>query len=230
MADWDTPTFALERFAWDAPDQLQLVGVFSGLERVPADDAVLVVQGPDGMRRLPAISHTDGGPAGHGDRWSAAFGWLEAPVAFDRARLELGTDIAVELPAPGDGVAEGPIPVRAAPHGNGAAPAPTPVPADVTGAADRLRREAELLEETLATAARARVETEQRAQATIVALQQRVAELEPASIELASTREELEQTRDALAAARAALADARSGAQELLDRLSRIPDPAAGGR
>src|SRR5919112_5506744 len=136
-----TPTFALERFAWGAPDQLELVGVFSGLDEAYTAEPVLAVHGPDGERRLPAIRGADGAASADDGRWRAAFAWLEAPVAFDHARLELGSGVAVELPAPGDGLARGPLPVAGAPDDEAAAPAPEVAATDIRGAADRLRRD-----------------------------------------------------------------------------------------
>jgi len=93
--------FALERFAWDSPDRLELSGWFSGL---PADACptapVLVVRGTDGTRRLPAVSTEDSAPPEEGRRWEAAFAWQEPPAPFDVAELELGAGIVVELPQP----------------------------------------------------------------------------------------------------------------------------------
>jgi hypothetical protein len=90
-------TFELERFTWGAPDRLELEGRFAGLDRLPADPPVLVVRGAERTQRLPAVAGGDGGADG---RWQAAFAWLEAPAAFDGARLELGDAIAVDLPGP----------------------------------------------------------------------------------------------------------------------------------
>src|SRR4051812_15221441 len=101
----EEPRFVVERFNWGAPDRLEVAGTFSGLAIEAAGGAVLTVYGEDGSHRLPAIDN-GGGPPADGAHWAAEFAWLEAPVAFDRARLELGTSLAVELPAPG-GEADG---------------------------------------------------------------------------------------------------------------------------
>jgi hypothetical protein len=91
------PTFELDRFAWAAPDRLELAGRFAGVDDPPGD-AVLVVRGLDWVQRLPSVP--DGEPPDETGRWRASFAWLEAPAAFDGATLELGDELAVELPAP----------------------------------------------------------------------------------------------------------------------------------
>src|SRR4051794_20677093 len=96
----DQPTFVVERFGWGAPDRLEVAGTFSGLTIGTPGGAVLTVYGEDGSHRLPAVDAGDAGSSADGAHWAAEFAWLDAPVAFDRARLELGTSLAVELPAP----------------------------------------------------------------------------------------------------------------------------------
>jgi hypothetical protein len=125
-------TFALERFAWGAPDRLELAGTFSGLDEPPAGLPVLVLTGPDRTHRLPAAARDVSGTPENGRPWSAAFVWQEPPAAFDAAVLRLGSDLAVELPDPGsdgESPASVELPVRSA-NGHGA---------------DRVRLEAELL-------------------------------------------------------------------------------------
>ena len=90
-------TFELDRFAWAAPDRLELAGRFAGIGDAPGD-AILVVRGLDWVQRLPAVPGTE--PPDESGRWRAAFAWLEAPAAFDGATLELGDELIVELPAP----------------------------------------------------------------------------------------------------------------------------------
>ena len=94
------PTFELARFAWEAPDRLELSGKFIGLPDVPPDDPILVVNGVGGTHRLPVVSDSLSGPPEDGGRWDAVFAWQEAPVAFEGAKLEFGSDIVVELPEP----------------------------------------------------------------------------------------------------------------------------------
>jgi hypothetical protein len=125
-------SFALERFAWGAPDRLELSGTFNGLDEPPAGLPVLVLTGAELTHRLPAAADDVSGAPENGQPWSAAFMWQEPPAAFETAVLRLGADLAVELPDPGDdGDAPGDVelPVRSEP-GLGA---------------ERLRLEAELL-------------------------------------------------------------------------------------
>jgi hypothetical protein len=93
--------FELERFAWAGPNRLELSGKFVGLPDVPSDAPVLVVRGPELSHRLAAAPDSLSGPPHDRALWSAAFEWQEPPAAFDVARLELGAEIAVELPRPG---------------------------------------------------------------------------------------------------------------------------------
>jgi len=181
----DRPRFALERFEWSAPDRLELAGTFSGIADASAADPVLTVHGPDGPRRLPAYG--DGaGPATDGERWTAAFAWLEPPVAFDRARLELGPALAVELPGPGEAEEGRFLPVEHMQDRNGDEPAPdagAEAGAEADVAVTQLRLEAQLLD------------AQQQ-------LEEARVDAQRAQNELERTREELERTREDLAAER----------------------------
>lgn len=92
--------FALERFAWEGPDRLEVSGWFEGLDVELADRPVLVVEGGDANHRLPAVPDRLSGPPNGQQRWWAAFAWDDAPAAFERARLELGAGLAIDLPQP----------------------------------------------------------------------------------------------------------------------------------
>ena len=94
------PIFELARFTWGAPDRLELAGRFVGLSDLPAGAPSLVINGPDGVHRLPVVPDSLSGPPEAGGRWEAVFAWQEAPVAFEVAKLEFGDDIVVELPEP----------------------------------------------------------------------------------------------------------------------------------
>ena len=236
------PAFVVERFDWGAPDRLELAGTFAGVAAESVVEPVLAVHGEDGVHRLPAVEHDGaGGPDGDG-RWAAAFVWLEAPVAFHAAELELGGDLTVALPEPGATIAGAAIPVRPAYAGDDAdgdadADADVAAPLDVEGAVHRLSQEAQQLERALAAAAGERARAEQHARAEAAALRERVAELQRAAGDAAEARaerdealRELEAARDEVDALQRALEDARSGAKELLERMSRIADPPAEGR
>jgi hypothetical protein len=96
----DHPTFELARFAWGAPDRLELSGKFLGLPELPEEPPTLVISGEDGVHRLPVVPDSFSGPPEDGRRWDAVFAWQEPPVAFAFAELEIGRDIVVELPEP----------------------------------------------------------------------------------------------------------------------------------
>jgi hypothetical protein len=99
-------TFALERFAWLAPDVLEVAGRFSNVPESALTEPVLVVRGGGDTYRL-AVTPKFGSrsrvglrPFGAG-RWRAMFTWPGEPKPFDSAALELGDDLIVELPPPG---------------------------------------------------------------------------------------------------------------------------------
>lgn len=220
----DGPAFVVERFGWGAPDRLEVAGIFSGLEIETPADAVLTVVGEDGAHRLPAIANGDAEPPADGGHWAAEFAWLEAPVAFDRARLELGARWAIELPAPGSANGGDPLVVEVLEESVDAEPAATdeppvtdeqPGPAVGGGAAERLRLEtqlldqAELLEEARSAAKRAEAALE-RAESDLAA------EREARAADAERFHEGLAQVRASAEAALAAAADARARDEELV--------------
>jgi hypothetical protein len=196
------PSFVVERFGWGAPDRLEVVGTFTGLMEDTSGGAVLTVVGDDGPHRLPAIGSAEDRPA-DGSRWEAEFAWLEAPVAFDHARLELGTSLAVELPAPGEAADGDELAVELLEDGADTEP---PEHAAVDADAQQLRLEARLLDQFRAGLAQVRSSAEEA--------------LEAAQLELAETRSELEAVRGELDEARATLAAAHAEAKALANRLS----------
>ena len=100
MSEPEKTTFALERFAWEAPDRLGLSGWFSGLpDDGPPAAPVIVVRGSGGTHHLPAVSGA-ASASEVGGRWEAAFAWQEPPAPFDAAELQLGAGLVVELPEP----------------------------------------------------------------------------------------------------------------------------------
>jgi hypothetical protein len=94
------PIFELARFAWGAPDRLELSGRFIGLSDLPDEEPALVISGADGTHRLPIVPGSLDGALEDGRRWEAVFAWHEPPVAFELAELELGDGLVVELPEP----------------------------------------------------------------------------------------------------------------------------------
>ncbi len=123
-------SFALERFAWGAPDRLELAGTFSGLDERPDGLPILFLRGGEHTHRLPAAAGDVSGAPENGRPWRAAFVWKEPPVPFQGAVLRLGADLAVELPDPGE---------------DGDAPGNVRLPVRSEPGAERLRLEAELL-------------------------------------------------------------------------------------
>lgn len=96
------PTFELRRFAWATPDRLEVSGTFGGLRDAMTDaPPVLVVQAGGSVHRLQAVPDSLDGPPSEGLVWQAQFTWPDAPVAVEKAELQLGAGVVVELPAPG---------------------------------------------------------------------------------------------------------------------------------
>jgi hypothetical protein len=93
-----TESFELKRFVWATPDRLEIDGRFVGLGDAPHGDPMLVLRGNKRTHRLPAVAADD--LPGDGERWHAAFEWLEPPTAFETAELELGDELVIELPEP----------------------------------------------------------------------------------------------------------------------------------
>jgi hypothetical protein len=210
-------TFELERFAWGAPDRLELAGRFSGLSAPPPGAPVLVVRGPERTQRLPAVPETredDADGRGSG-RWHAAFAWVEAPAAFDAAALELGEDMVIELPDPRPrrrAFRHEVLPIRRV-GGDGAPVAPAP-----GDGAERLRLQADLL-----TAREEARELQQALQRATEGLVRAHEDLEATRTEHAADaerfRDGLATVRDtaeeAVAAERAAAEQARAERAEL---------------
>jgi hypothetical protein len=89
--------FELERFAWTPPDQLEVIGRWSGLEgrRLGRPVLTLVLDGEH--ERLTA---QPGGHFGRGGKWRAVFTYDGEPEAIAGAELEIGRRLVVDLPAP----------------------------------------------------------------------------------------------------------------------------------
>jgi hypothetical protein len=223
-------TFELERFAWGAPDRLELAGRFVGLASPPADSPVLVVRGAERTHRLaPAPDAAPGAPE-DGRMWRAEFVWREMPEMFDTAQLQLGGDVTVELPAPGDPRPRS-VEVRRT-RTEAAAP---------TAGANRLRLEAELLAareeagELRAAAERAEQDLA-RARTDLAAEREgRAADAErfreglarvqrSAEAALSEANDAVEALRAEVEVATAARAEAESAAESLHARMKTIRD------
>jgi DNA repair exonuclease SbcCD ATPase subunit len=204
----DARRFELQRFAWGAPDRLELAGTFTGLDGSPSDLPVLVLTGADRTHRLPAAPDDVSGAPENGRPWHAAFVWQEAPAAFQAAVLQLGGELAVDLPEPGADDAEPGIvelPIRLRPGGDRLR-----LEAELLGAGEELREAQAALRRTEEELARARadLDTEREGRAAdAVRFRQGLAQVrESAEEALAAEQRTAERLHDELAAGSGALA------------------------
>lgn len=199
--------FALERFAWDAPDRLEVSGWFEGVDVELTDPPVLVVEDGDARHRLPAVPERLSWPPVERQRWWAAFAWSDEPAAFESARLELGAGLAIDLPQPSAKRArrdERVLEVRSSER-----------PATADTAAGRLALEADLLlarEEALAL----RAEVEQTRRELDRARQDADAERDRRAADAERFRDGLGRVR---ASAEDAVANERAAARRVADDL-----------
>jgi hypothetical protein len=206
--------FELEQFCWTAPDRLDVTGSFVGLGPAATGAPVLVIEGPDGVRRLPALDDGASPPPEEGRPWSAAFAWLDRPVAFDRARLELG-EVHLDLPAP-DAEAAGRrldvhVPATSAPPDAGGAEA-LRLTTDLLEAREEsreLRIAIEHMSQELARTREALQEEQQRRAGDAQRFSEGLAQVRTAAEEaLAAKDRELAEARAGLEAAAAGRAEA----------------------
>jgi hypothetical protein len=205
-------TFQLERFEWVASDRLELAGRWSGLRGRRVAPPVLAFDADGRRHRLRAM------PGGQLDeRWRATFAWDGEPVDIERAELEVGRALVVELPRPrrrksADRPAE-PLEERLA---------------AAQAEAEAAREELAQLRADLNSAAE---ETEQALSAEREVEDALRQELEAARAELTAAREEIERTqgqlehRDAqLGATRAGLEREREELRGLRERLAEVTE------
>ena len=95
MAATEQVSFTLLRFEWTPPDQLDVAGAWTGVDRSDLTDATLVLYGRGGLHRLEAVR----GVSQSSRNWSAGFAWSGDPAAIERAELVLGDSLVVELPS-----------------------------------------------------------------------------------------------------------------------------------
>jgi hypothetical protein len=97
MPETTEVAFELERFAWTPPDQLEVVGRWSGLEGRRLGRPVLTLALDARRERLSAHP---GRHFGRGDKWRALFTYDGEPEAISGAELEIGRRLVVDLPPP----------------------------------------------------------------------------------------------------------------------------------
>jgi hypothetical protein len=201
MAQAGEVVFALERFELTAADQLEVVGRWEGLGGRRMGRPVLTVVDTAGRRRR--LNALPGGPASGEQPWRAAFAWEGDVATVERAELELGRRLVVELPPPRRrrrrSTAE--IEAQAANGGD---------PGAAAAELEAARAEAAELRERLETARAAIVERDQRLMAAEAAAEQAT---EDASARLDAERGEAAELRTRLAEAREAAERARVEAE-----------------
>jgi hypothetical protein len=189
MAQMAEVVFALERFEHADEDRLEVVGRWEGLEGRRMGRAVLTVVEAGGRRRR--LNALPGGQLGSA-QWRASFAWSGDVASVERAELELGRRLVVELPPPrrrrrrpsqrtGDAA-----PAAGATQPVDAVPAPVP-PADPEAGRRLLA-----LREALAAAERERDELRSRADRAEAARVELETQLEAARAELAERDDRLQ--------------------------------------
>jgi len=203
---------------------------------------VLVLTGATGTYRLTATPGDVSGVAANGSPWHAAFVWHEAPAAFDAAVLELGADLAVDLPAPGADAGMDALPVWVTssadlPEIAGAAQVAAEADRlglweDLTQAQQEARRLAEDLaraQADLATERDDRAEDAARFRAGLAEMRDAAeAALRQQADALSGTEAEVKRLRSELATAQAAADDARQRIATVREAL-RLPEPIQDG-
>src|SRR5262245_39556947 len=122
------PAFVVERFAADG-DRLEVAGHWHGLRGLRFVRPVLWLHRGDSRRRLVAVLDHKPWAADDGEPWVAAFAWDGGELDVERAELEVGRELVVELPLPG-------------------APAPEPTPAKARRPSELERVREQLLSAT----------------------------------------------------------------------------------
>ena len=95
MAVAEQVSFTLLRFEWTPPDQLDVAGAWTGVDRDDLTNATLILHGRGSMHRLEAVR----GVSNNSRHWSAGFLWRGDPETIERAELVLGSSLVVELPS-----------------------------------------------------------------------------------------------------------------------------------
>jgi chromosome segregation ATPase len=107
------PAFVVERFA-AAGDRLEVAGHWRGLRGRRFVRPVLWLHNEESRRRLVAVLDHKPWAADEGAPWLAAFPWDGGELVAERAELEVGRELVVDLPLPG-GAAPEPLPAKPRP-------------------------------------------------------------------------------------------------------------------
>ena len=94
------PAFVVERFE-PAGDRLEVAGHWSGIRGRRFVRPVLWLHQGESRRRLVAVLDHKPWAVVDGDTWLAAFPWDGEKLVVERAELEVGRELVVELPVPG---------------------------------------------------------------------------------------------------------------------------------
>ena len=105
------PAFEVERFAV-AGDRLEVAGSWRGIRGRRFVRPVLWLHQGESRRRLVAVLDHKPWAADDGDPWFAAFDWDGGKLHAERAELEVGRELVVDLPLPGAPAAK-PRPAKA---------------------------------------------------------------------------------------------------------------------
>jgi len=95
------PAFVVERFAV-AGDRVEVAGHWRDVRGRRFVRPVLWLHRGDSRQRLVAVLDHKPWAAGDGEPWVAAFKWPGGDLAADRAELEVGRELVVDLPRPGE--------------------------------------------------------------------------------------------------------------------------------
>jgi hypothetical protein len=104
------PAFVVERFAV-AGDRVEVAGHWRDVRGRRFMRPVLWLHRGESRRRLVAVLDHKPWAADDGEPWLAAFKWEGGKLDVDRAELEVGRELVVELPLPG-GRAQKPRPAK----------------------------------------------------------------------------------------------------------------------
>ena len=94
------PSFVVERFG-PAGDRIEVAGHWHGLRGRRFVRPVLWLHRGDTRRRLVAVLDHKPWAVGDGEPWIAAFKWDGGELDAERAELEVGSELVVDLPLPG---------------------------------------------------------------------------------------------------------------------------------